>query len=352
MQAGGTLAGVGQAVVPLALTARIGGWRVDASTAWTQNAVGFLSPLDDLNGGQLTHQSGLTDSRLRATGPILGDKWRLTVGVNLPTGARQLDAEAGTTMQMIAAPALQMPVAALGMGAGGTAGLLRAFGGEAWAAALGVSYEQRSAYSPLAFALTSGRLETRVTPGQAIHLTAGLDRVVGAGRWNLLVTADRYGTDQVEQADNGRSARLLRYTLGPQVTAATHLDLSNDAWRERTLYASARLRGAFSDSIGRSITGSDGRYVEAGLSTVRGGPLGTGFVLAIDARSQTGLTFTDALVGSAVNAVGLTLGLEGATLSRRVRSYLRAQAGSFDTGRSQSTGFGATLGFTITSRGM
>ena len=166
----------------------------------------------------------------------------------------------------LAAPSLGLPVAAYGTGAGATVGVLRAFSGETWAFAVGASVEKRNEYSPVALALATSTFSTSVTPGTAVHVTAGLDRLVGSARWSTVVITDVYSEDAVSANENGVITPQVAYTLGPQITASTQLDFANAGWRERSLSVSARRRSAFSDSSGAAVTGSDGTYLDGAFN--------------------------------------------------------------------------------------
>lgn len=349
-QAAGRVGAVAQVAIPMQLRTTIGGWSVDVSGAAALGGVAFLAPEDSDAKGRLVQLSGLTDVRLRATGPLFSDALRLTVGVTVPTGTTGLNGEQTSALQVLAAPSLGLPVAAFGTGAGATIGVLRAFSAESWAFAVGASVEKRNAYSPVALALANSTFSSSVTPGTAVHVTAGLDRLVGAARWSTLVIADVYGQDVVSTNDNGVITPQVAYTLGPQITASTQFDFANAGWRERSLSASARRRSVFADSSGTGVAGSDGTYLDGAFNVVRGGPLGAGLMLGLDARWQSGLSFTDVMVGAAVSAVGATIGVEHAGMGTRTRGFLRAQYGSFDTGSFKTTGLGVTLGFTVGAR--
>lgn len=350
-QAQGRLQAIAQGAVPMAMGVRVRGWQMDASAAYAYGAAALVAPEGSDGDPTFATVSGLTDVRLRATGPLFTDHWRLTVGVNIPTGRTQFTANQTTATQLLAAPALGMPVVAYGTGAGVTAGVLRAFAGDNWAVALGSSYEKRSRYTPVALALGGGTLETQVAPGSAIHLTAGFDRTLTAARWSGLVVTDLYTEDLVEVTGGTTPVPPVGYTLGPQITANTQLDFSGAHWRERTVSLTVRHRTTFADSSGTAVPGSAGSYVDASIATVRGGPLGAGFVFGADAHWQSGLSFTDALVGAAATGAGLTLGVDVSGRHRATRTALHLQYGSFDTGRQKSTGVAVSLGLHVASQG-
>jgi len=349
-QSAGRVGAAAQVAIPMQLRTTIRGWSVDVSGAAALGGVAFLAPEDSDAEGRVARVSGLTDVRLRATGPLFSDALRFTVGLNVPTGTTGLDGDQTSALQVLAAPSFGAPVAAYGTGAGATVGVLRAFSAETWAFAIGASVEKRTEYSPVALALATSTFSSSVTPGTAVHVTAGLDRLVGEARWSTVVITDVYSQDVVSANENGVITPQVAYTLGPQVTASTQLDFANAGWRERSVSVSARRRSAFTDSSGTAVTGSDGTYLDGAFNVVRGGPLGAGMVLGLDARWQSGMSFTDAMVGAAVSAVGATIGVEHAGMGSRTRGFLRAQYGSFDTGAFKTTGLGVTLGFTVGAR--
>jgi hypothetical protein len=348
-QAAGRVADVAEAAVPFRLRGNIGRWSVDLSGAAAVGAVHFTAG-DTQNGeDRAVSIAGPTDVKLRLTGPLFSDALQLTAGFNLPSGKVGLDADETSALQVIGAPALRMPIGAFGTGAGMTLGVVKAFEGEDWAVAFGASAEQRTEYSPIALALTSGRSETQVTPGTAVHVTAGLDRPLGEGRWSLLLVGDVFSKDKVRLADAANDGST-DYTLGPQFTLSSYMDLAAPGWRTAAFAVAARMRSEFSDAAGTKVSGSSGTYLEGSLGGVKGGTSGAGFIIGADARWHSGLTFTDALVGAAVTAAGLTIGVERAGTSTLTRFTLHGQYGTFDTGVTSTTGFGATIGMSVSAR--
>ena len=273
----------------------------------------------------------------------------LTAGVNIPTGTTGMDAEQTSVLQVIGAPALGMPVGALGLGPGGTLGVVGAHDVGGWALAAGGSFERRSEYTPIELALATGKSLTKVTPGAAVHATVGADRSIGDSRLAFLVVADLYNTDQVVVSSEGTESPS-DFRLGPQISALTRLDFGATNWRESNLSVAVRRRSSFQDAAGTTVTGSEGTYVESSLSGVRGGATGVGLLIGADARYHTGLSFTDALVGAAARAGGVTLGVEIPTSATLVRLALRGQYGQLNTGTTSGTGFGASLVFAIAGR--
>ncbi len=355
-QASGAVADVAEVAVPFRVRAALGRWSVDLTGAGAYGAVhltatpGASGSQSGGSGDRVVTIAGPTDVKLRLTGPIIGDNTLITAGVNIPSGKVGLNTDETAALQAIGAPALHMPIGAFGAGAGATLGVIQVIQRDDWAIAIGASAEQRTEYSPIAIVLAAGKAETRVTPGTAAHVTLGLDRPLGEGRWSLLFVGDVYSSDKLRATGGGLADASSSYTLGPQFTVSSQMAFAARGWREASFNVAARMRSAFSDATGATVAGSSGTYLEGSIGGVRGGPIGAGFVIGADARWHSGLTFTDAMVGAATTAAGVTLGVERAGTSTVRRWSLHGQYGTFDTGRATATGFGATLGVSISAR--
>lgn len=339
-----------QAAIEVALPFRVSfagsGFRVDLTGAGAYGGVVFKDAAGD---GHLSSIAGPTDVKLRVSRTVFDQATLITLGVNLPTGKTKLNSEETSALQILAAPSLAMPIASFGLGTGATLGVVHAFQGDGWAFALGASGEKRSEYSPVALVLQNGLSETKLTPGFAAHVTAGYDRTVGEGRFSALLIGDVYTRDQIRVA-NLATDTSNNYTLGPQLTGTVQYDFGTTGWRQSAFNVGARMRTEYADATGKKVAGSSGSYLESAFNAVRGGPEGAGFVIGADARYQTGLKFTDAMIGAAMSGVGLTLGFDHAGESTSTRLTLHGMYGSFDTGKSKSTGVGVTLGFSIGAR--
>jgi len=346
-QAAGDISSVRQLAVPLRARMRIRDrWSVDVAGAVSSSTVSLTA------GGtkRTITQSGLSDLNVRLTGPLVGDAFMLTAGINLPTGATELGADATAVVQAIAAPGLSMPVSALGLGLGGTLGVLGAREVGPWAVALGASVEQRTEYTPIALALSSGKSLTTLAPGMATHLSLGADRSIGTKRLALVVVGDLYAEDGLTLAA-GNAKSTSNYSLGPQVSAIGRLDFAAAGWRETAVNASVRMRSEFTDAAGTKVAGSGGSYLEGSFIGVRGAAAQRGLILGLDARWHSGLEFTSALVGASVAAAGATVGVDWPFADASIRVALRGQVGSINTG-SGSTGMtGLQLSGTIGARG-
>jgi hypothetical protein len=346
-QAEGSLKDVQQFALPFRARTLFGdGWSFDAAGAVSTSSV----QIENAGTSKTLTLSGLSDVKLRLSGALAGDKLVMTAGVNVPTGTTGLTADQTTVLQMIGAPALHMSVGALGLGPGATLGFVSAHESGDWALAFGASLEERTEYTPIELALASGSSATKVTPGSALHVTAGADRAAGENRLSLLFVADAYAKDRLSVGQADGSSVTSSYTLGPQFMALGRLDVAASGWRDATADLALRYRSAYSDQSGASVAGSSGTYVEASLSGVRGGVTGSGLILGVDARYHTGLRFTEALVGAATTAAGATVGWELPAASSMVRLAVRSQYATFSTGAARSTGFGFSLMGAVSAR--
>lgn len=322
-----------------------GRWNLEGATAFASSiaSVRIDDAVGDLN------VSGLTDIRLRLSGALIPERLVLTAGVNVPTGKTSLNAEQASVLQMVGAPALGLPVPALGVGAGGTLGLVGARQAGPWAIALGASGEMRSEYTAVELAIADGGALTKIAPGAAWHVTLGGDRSVGQHRLALMIVTDGYSEDKLGIASDGGTTQT-RYKLGPQLTGAARLDIARGGWREGAASLSVRHRSAFTDDAGEQVDGSSANYLEGSLFGIRGAVTGRGLILGIDARYQSGMSFSDALVAAAASTAGATAGVELPGSSMTLRIAARIQYGTFDTGVTQSSGFGVSLTGVVAGR--
>jgi hypothetical protein len=363
-QSSGAVSDVAQIAVPFRVSFRLGGqWSADITGAYATSAIHMAkSDSSGGNGGNgnggngngggggdaVQVLSGPTDLKLRVTGPIHGDALQMTFGLNIPTGTTKLSSDQTAVLEATAAPALHMPVASYGTGFGGTIGVVSAVETGDWTLAFGAAVEQRSEYTPIAIALASGTSDTQVTPGTAAHLSVGADHVVGEGRLGLLLLGDVFTKDQVNVGTSGVSSGSTSYTLGPQLTALARMDFGASRWRESGAALAVRYRSAYTDATNTKVAGSDATYVEGTLGGVLGSAGSTGLILSADARWHSGMTFTDALVGAAVTAAGVTIGVESS--GGGFRFALHPEYGSFSTGTTKTTGFGGSLTFSFAAR--
>ena len=186
-------------LIQLPLGAR---WSVSASGAAFTSTVS----LESAAAGDTRTLTGLTDIRVRMSGRLIGDAFRLTLGVNVPTGPVGLSAQENDVVRIVAAPALGAQVAVPGTGFGGTVGVVAARTAGTWAWAVGASYEQRGSYSPIEAQIAGVTARTDFEPGSTIHVSLGADGLMGAHRLTFGVVGDVYGSDIIRTvASNGGS---------------------------------------------------------------------------------------------------------------------------------------------------
>lgn len=349
---------VAQVAVPFKVRFGLGGaWSMDITGAYATSAV-HSAKGDSSSSGSSGNSggddksvlllSGPTDLKLRVTGPIRGDALQMTFGLNLPTGTVRLSSDQTAVLEAVGAPALHMPVAMYGSGLGGTIGIVSAIERGDWAFAFGAAVEQRTEYTPIAIALSSGTSETQVTPGTALHLSVGADRVLGEGRMGLLVIGDLFTKDQISVGSGSASSGSTSYTLGPQLTALAKFDFASTSWRESGASVAVRYRSEYADATSTKVAGSSATYLEGSIGGVLGRAESMGLVLAADARWHSGMTFTNDLVGAAVTAAGVTIGIESG--GGGFRFALHPEYGSFSTGSASTTGFGGSIVFSFAAR--
>lgn len=316
---------------------------VDVYTAWSSSQVA----LRDASVPTL-HLSGPTDTRLRMAVRFAGDALLATVGLNVPTGATELDLEQVAVQRVVGAPTLQFQTQALGTGLGGTAGLVytRQLGGWSWG--LGASYEYRDHYSPAqAEALGLGAGSVSLRPGQAIRLSLGTDGLVGQSAMALSVASTFYTRDRL--AVSGGATPPDPVTLGPMFTGEWRLRAAGGAFRELTFYAFDRYRLAYSRG-GSSVPGTSGNLVEAGVRGLIPMSPSVAFVAGVHGRHLTGLSVDNSLATAATVAGGGDVGVEW-TMSRvALRPVVGAELGRLDTGGARLTARKLYTSLSITSR--
>lgn len=314
---------------PFALTIPVGSrLTLDAAGAWSSGQVELHAP-DPATGRTRYELDGLTDVRLRATGRLLGDNVLLTLGATLPTGPTELDREQLSALRVLAAPAIGLQAPAVGLGAGGTAGvvLARQMGGWAWA--LAGSYELRGKYNPVS-AFTAGVPAADYDPGDAIHLSLGTEGLVGQHAMTLTVGADLFGEDELRSA-GAAGAPIAAVRLGPVLSAEWTLRLGVRGFRELSLFVADRYRTAY-EQHGETVEGSSGNYLDAGLRLVRPIGGGTDLLGGLQFRHHTGLDADDQLATASAAVGGATIGLSRALGPLLVQPYLRGQLGTLDSG--------------------
>lgn len=320
-----------QITLPIAASAPLAGnWRLDLTALYGQGQVQF-NDASAAGASRTATLSGLSDVRLRATGPVVRDNVVITVGLNLPSGRTALDGAQFSTLRILSAPALGLGSSPVGAGLSGTMGLVLAQQVGAWAVAYGTSYEVRGRYQPVA-ALIAGSGSADYLPGGVFRASLGADRLVGSHRLSLAAAADVFADDRLRGATFGDTsltgvAGESRVRLGPVLSGDIQLQIASARFRELLAYSAFRWRAPFSRE-GRTVERSSGQYLEAGLRAVLPWGLGRDLVLASDARVHSGLGVDQGLPTAGVIGGAVTAGIQLTRGLRSLQPFVRAQGGS------------------------
>ena len=334
-----------QFTVPIGVRVPLGErWTVDLSGAYANGTVS-LAARDTALDVDRYRVNGLTDLRLRATGRVIGDNVVVTLGVNLPTGKTSLNSEEFSAMRVLAAPAFAFQTPTLGLGAGGTVGIVYAREAAGWAWALGGSYELRNSYDPVTFV-------GEMNPSDAVHLSVGGDGLVGRHGMTIALSADIFTKDRLTSLDPGDGQNAVAGTvetqLGPIVMVDWQLRLASSRFRELTLYAVDRYRTKYKRD-GVSVDGSSGNYFDTGVRSVLPVARSSAILAHLNVRNHTGLKSDVTLATAAITSAALTLGLvQDLGGGYSLQPFARAQTGRMKTGNNsgnvQAFAAGVTLG--------
>lgn len=337
-----------QWTVPVSLSLSLGDrLTVDVGSAYTSGEVTFASR--GAGGRSTVRLSGVGDVRLRATGRIVGDNVLLTFGANLPTGLRDLDGDQIAALGVLAAPALGIYLPGASFGPGATSGIVLTRDVGDWALAAAGSYEVRRHFSPVA-ALAAGLPATEFDPGDAVHLTLATDGLVGEGAVRLAVTADLYAQDKLLATGGAAAPGTAVVRLGPTVGVEGQWRIPARGFRELTLYATEHYRAAFKRD-GVSVAGSSGSYFAGGLRGTRAVSPATAITGNLQGWVHSGMSVDNSLVTAATTSGALTLGLsQRLGAGYELQPFVRARAGSIDTGLASRTVTGYSLGLTLSTR--
>ena len=338
-----------QLTVPISLSVPLGErWTVDLSGAYASGTVSLATRDTSLDVDRYA-VNGLTDLRLRATGRVIGDNVIVTLGVNVPTGKTSLNGEEFSAMRVLAAPAFAFQTPTLGLGAGGTAGVVVAYEAAGWAWAFGGSYELRSAYDPVTFV---GELN----PSDAVHLSVGGDGLIGQNGMTIGLSADIFTKDQLSalepQGGGGQNAApaAAETQLGPIVTVDWQLRLAASRFRELTLYAVDRYRTKYKRA-GVAVDGSSGNYFDTGVRSVLPVARSSAILTHLNVRHHTGLKSDNSLATAAITSAALTLGLvQDLGNGYALQPFARSQIGRMKTGDNSANVQGFAAGVTLVMR--
>ena len=333
--------------LPLAVSVPLGNrLTIDVNGAYASGEV-KLSGVDPVTGKDSYSLSGLADVRVRATGRVVGDNVLFTAGLNLPTGKTELDEEELSALRVLAAPALSFQVPVLGIGSSGTLGVVLARQIGPWAWALGAAYEMRNKYTPISIA---AGLPVELSPGDAVRLSLGTDRLIGQNGMTFGLSADFFTKDELRADESGGSVPNARTQLGPIVTVDWQFNATTSRFRELTFYAVERYRTEYKRD-GVKVSDSDANYIDAGVRAVTGIAPSTGLLVALNARHHTGLGSDDLLTTSAIASGALTVGVvQRLANSYSLQPFVRVQGGRLKSGDASSTVTGFSGGLSLALR--
>lgn len=329
-----------QMIVPLSVSIPVATeWTFDVASVYSMGTATFTTTPTSAK------LNGIGDVRMRLSGKLSGDALVLTTGVNLPTGIHNLNDEQITALGVLAAPALGIYLPGISSGPSETIGLVSAHRVEDLSYAFGISYERRSAFSPVA-ALSSGLASPKFDPGDAIHLSLGGDRLVGEHSFSLAAVADVYTNDQLVASgvDQGSSVKL-----GPTLGVDASFHIASRTFKDPVIYLSDRMRGSFTRD-GQSVPGSSANYLSAGIRTGLRLTRAADLTAAVDVWNHSGLTADNSLVTAATTSESATVGLDVHSGEYGVRPFVRIRRGTVDTGLQQTSVSGFSFGTTLVKR--
>jgi hypothetical protein len=297
-------------------------WTLDVQTLYSNLSLDYRA-LTGSN-ARSASLSGMSDVRTRVTGRLLDDALVLTIGANLPTGATKLDGTDFLVLQTASAPALGLGSPPVGTGPSGTLGIVgaRQLGGGALA--LGVSYEFRGTYQPVA-ALVAGAPSADFRPGNVARMSVGYDRLLGKHRLVASAAADLFQEDVLtDKSISTPSVSSVR--LGPVITTDLQLHLAVARAREFVLWGSNRFRERF-ERDGRAVDGSNGNYLDLGVRTRFPMSRTLDLLVTTDARRHSGLAINQGLATARSMSAGATLGLVVQAGRYSIQPYVRGRSG-------------------------
>lgn len=331
-----------QRSVPLVLVVPIGGSVVvDAFAAWTS---GEVRARDGEGADRRYSLEGLSDVKLRAIMRVRGDAILLTMGLGIPTGRTELNAEEYAALRVLGAPSLRFHAPAIGTGLTAASGIVLTRQLAGWAWGFGASYEYRGDYAPLD-AAAAGLETLKLDPGNAIRLTVGTEGLIGSGAMSMLASATLLGRDHLTSESGEQGFRF-----GPALALEWQLRPAIPGFSEVSLYAYDRYRMEFRDGSGGKVPGSSGNELEAGARGVIRLGRAVALTTSLDGRRHTGLKVNEALSTAAMAGGGATLGLSISTRRLTFQPFIRGQAGRMQSGDARFSISGFAGGLTIGSR--
>ncbi|MGZ8376448.1 MAG: hypothetical protein ACXW0Z_04330 [Gemmatirosa sp.] len=333
--------------LPWAVSVALGQrWTVDAGGAYV---AGVVRTSGEGQGARPDLElRGMSDTRVRAVGRLVGDRVLLTLGAAVPSGRTRLEGEEFQAARVLAAPALGLASTPVGSGAGGLAGVVVTQQALGWSLGLGATYERRGSYAPVTASVLGGGAAD-YQPGAVVHVSLAADRLVGASALTLAVTSDFYGEDALTLRPVGDDPRDVAVRLGPVITGEARLRLASAVARDVTLYVVERYRAPFTRG-GVEAAGSSGHQLSAGARGVLPAFDVVGVLLDIDAQYQTGLAVDNSVATVAAFSSGAMLGLQIGRGALAATPFVRARYGVFGSDDRVASGTFLGGGLSISAR--
>lgn len=293
--------------------------------AWARGAL-------TLAGGEESTIAGLTDTEVRATFSPRGDYVTLSAIALLPTGRDLLTTDESAVAGVVAADVL--PFRITNWGAGGGFGGSVAFAvpvGE-FGTGLSVGYVVARDFEPVE---TTPSFVYR--PGSQVHVTAALDRSVGAtGKFGLRASLLTFESDRVNDANLYRAGNRFEATASYAFAAGPRS--SGIVWGG----IHHRNAGELDDpAAGTTVSPASDILFAGGALRI---PFARGVVQpGLDVRAVSG---SDGVSGGYILAAGVSAELPAGAVT--LAPSVRARFGSVDPGEGASSGVtGADLGLIV-----
>jgi len=321
-------------------------WKLDVTVGYGTSAV---TAADSARVSRNQSLSGLTDTRLRISGQPFGEAMTIVVGVNAPTGRTKLTSEDVAALRVVGAPVFRLAVPTLGVGPGGSAGIVYAFRAAGWAIGAGAGYEMRGKYSPIDAVIFNVPTSSTLDPGDLIRLSLGGDRVIGQNRLSMIVAAEIFSSDQTRAAASGRPDVASSFTLGPSISATAQLAVAAKGFQRMTAFGSARYRSAFQDGTGATVAGSSGTQLDVGIEAVKGGTTGIALIGSLVGRVDSGLSVDESITTAGIAGGTAMLGVVIPAGHVSVQPFIQGSVSSLRTGAvsTSANGFGAGITMTV-----
>ncbi len=313
---------IAQLQLPLGAVVPVGpSWTLDVGTFYTATQVTVAE-----SGRRRTMAlAGPGDTRVRLVGRLRDDGLVLTLGVNAPSGQQQLTTDALGVLRVASAPALGLASAPVTAGVGGTLGVVAARGTDAGSVAVGLSYEVRGRFQPVAARLL-GTTPAQYTPGGAARVTVAGDRRLGRHKAVVNVAGDFF-LDDIVEVGTGADRRRAAVRPGALLSVDGELQLAAPGVRELSLWTLVRNRRPFQRE-GVPLAGSDATYVDGGVRASVPLVSRLDVTTALDARWQSGMRVAPGVLTMGGTAGVATLGLSWRGGSWTLQPYARAQGGN------------------------